>query len=383
MSPVRVTPTMTNAGNLPLVRPALPPLEEILATVSGSFDSGRVTLGAVVGRFEEQVRLSCRVKHAVAVSSCTSGLMLAFAAMGLPEGSEVVVPSFTFAATVQAVLWNRLTPVYVDCLPGTMTVDPEEVRKAVGPRTGAICPVNVFGLPSDLDELEEISRTTGIPLIYDSAQGLGSTFGGKPAGGFGLAEVFSFSPTKVVTAVEGGAVTTNDHGMAERVHSMRDYGKDPRGVEMIYNGLSARMSELHASVGLINLGRAEALVADRLRLIGNYRERFVDLPGCRVQEFPSNRTASGNYFTLLIGPKAKMDRDRVLEALRAGSIESKRYFHPPVHTQTAFRDLPGRAVGDLPHTWECSSSSLALPLFSGMTDEEQERVCGEVDRLLG
>jgi len=357
-------------------------LTEILKTVRESYDSGTITAGKLVGLLEEEVARFTETDYAVAVSSCTSALILALAALDLPEGSEVVVPSFTFGATVQPLLWNRLTPVYVDCLPGTMTVDPDQVSRAIGPGTTAICAVTIYGLPADLDALTQISRKHGIPLILDSAQGLGSTFEQRPTGGFGLCEAFSMSPTKVVTAVEGGMVTTNNHDLAAKVRSMRDYGKGPDGEEMIFNGLSARMSELHAAVGLLSLRNAEKLIRSRGRLIRDYREEAANLPGCRVQEYPENRTTSGNYFVLLIGPDAKATRDGVLQGLNAQDIQGKRYFHPPIHEQNAFRNRPHRIVGDLKNTRSAASEALALPLYSHMTHDEQQRVIDALKDIL-
>jgi dTDP-4-amino-4,6-dideoxygalactose transaminase len=368
---------------LHIIRPTLPDLEDVLATVRESYASGTVTVGKLVSLFEQELSRFCRVKHAVAMSSCTSGLMLGLAALGFPAGAEVVVPSFTFAATVQAVLWNGLTPVYVDCLPGTMTMDPDEVRKAIGPKTVAIFPVVIYGLPPDVDELEEIAQRHSVPLVFDSAQGLGATYKNRPVGGFGQYEVFSLSPTKVVTAVEGGVVTTNNGELASKLRSMRDYGKGPDGEDMIFNGLSARMSELHAAVGLLSLRNAEHLVRARMTLINRYREQTASLRGCRVQEFPADRTSSGNYFTLLIGEDAGADRDQVFRALKDRHIQSKRYFYPPVHSQTAFRHRPHRVVGSLHHTWACSLQSLALPLYSHMTETEQDRVLQALDKCLG
>jgi dTDP-4-amino-4,6-dideoxygalactose transaminase len=367
---------------LHIIRPTLPDLEDFLSIVRESYASGMVTVGKLVGQFEAELSRYCGVEHAVAVSSCTSGLILGLAAMGFPAGAEVVVPSFTFAATVQAVLWNELTPVYVDCLPGTMTMDPDEVRKAIGPKTVAIFPVVTYGLPPDVDELEDIAQRHSIPLVFDSAQGLGATYRQQRMGGFGLYEVFSLSPTKVVTAVEGGVVTTNSGELAGKLRAMRDYGKGPDGEEMIFNGLSARMSELHAAVGLLSLRNAGNLVSSRLELIRRYREQTSSLPGCRVQEFPPDRTSSGNYFTLLIGEDARADRDQVYGALKDRGIQSKRYFYPPVHSQTAFRHRPLRLVGTLPHTWSCSRQSLALPLYSHMTATEQERVVAALEAVL-
>ncbi|MFA6222134.1 MAG: DegT/DnrJ/EryC1/StrS family aminotransferase [Desulfomonilaceae bacterium] len=368
---------------IPVFRPTLPSYEEFCSTLKPSYESGIVTVGKIVESFEAKAAEYTGARYAVAVSNCTSGLILAFSALELPLGTEVILPSFTFAATVQALFWNNLKPVYVDCLPNTFTIDPEQVENAIGPETSAIYAVNIFGLPPDVDELTAISTRHGVPLVFDSAQGLGSLYKDRPSGSFGQCEIFSLSPTKVITAIEGGLITTNNDDLAAKLRSMRDYGKGPDGQEMIYNGLSARMSEFHASIGLLSLRNAENLIASRMRLINAYRDKLGTLPGCSVQEWPNDRTSSGNYFTLLIGPKAKADRETVYKELLRSQIQSKKYFYPPVHVQSAFRDRPHRIVGELPNTWAASRTSLALPLFAHMTDEQHDRVCSVVERVLG
>jgi dTDP-4-amino-4,6-dideoxygalactose transaminase len=378
----RLAPPAGSYVPIPLVRPSLPEIGDVFNLVKASYQSGMVTGGRLVGLLEEEMRAFTNVSHAIAVSSGTSGLMIAFASLELPTGAEVIVPSFTFAATIQALLWNHITPVYVDCLPDTMTLDPDEVEKAVGPDTIAVCPVAVFGLPPDLARLEEISKAHDIPLICDSAQGLGSTYMGKPAGGFGMCEIFSLSPGKVITAVEGGIITTNDSEAAIKLRAMRDYGKGPDGLEMVFRGLSARMVESNAAVGLLNLRMAESLITARLRLIDRYRERLNGLPGCSTQSCPSDRDPSGSHFVIRIGEGAKIDRDGLIDKLKEKNIHSKKYFYPPAHAQKVFRDAPHRIVGDLRHTWTSSETTLALPLYSHMTDEDQDRVCEVIESAL-
>jgi dTDP-4-amino-4,6-dideoxygalactose transaminase len=313
-----------------------------------------------------------------------AGLMLVPRALNLPAGSEIIVPSFTFAVTAQALVWNGLVPVFCDCLPGTCTLDPEDVERNLSPKTAAICPVYIYGLPPDVDALLDIGRRKGLPVYFDSAQGLGATYRGVPAGSFGSCEVFSLSPTKVVTAIEGGVVTANDDSLAGCLRSMRDYGKDPEtGEDMIHLGLSARMSELHAAVGLLSLRNINALVTTRLTYITRYRERLGALPGCWVQDYPADRTTSGNYFALFITDRARRSRDEVYQALQAAGVQTKRYFYPPVHRQTGFRGLPMRVSARMTQTLKASSEGLALPLYSHMTEEQCEMVCHQVERLLG
>ncbi len=371
-------------SDLPIIRPTLPDLTDVEDVVRKSWKAGIVTVGSTVRAFEQEVCRRIGVRHAVAVSSCTAGLMLVPRALNLPAGSEVMVPSFTFAATAQALVWNRLVPVFCDCATGTWVLDPEDVERNLSPETAAICPVYIYGLPPDVDALVDLGRRKGIPVYFDSAQGLGATYHGKPAGGFGVCEVFSLSPTKVVSAIEGGLVATNDDEVAGRMRCLRDYGKDlTNGEDMAGLGLSARMSELHAAVGMLSLRRMDELVKARLERITVYRERLGKLPGCHVQEFPHDRTSSGNYFVLFVTNRARKSRDEVIDALKRQGIQTKRYFFPAVHLQSIFRHFPIRVSDRMANTVKASLEGLALPLFSHMTTEQQERVCRAVEVLLG
>jgi dTDP-4-amino-4,6-dideoxygalactose transaminase len=370
-------------ASIPIIRTTLPPLQHIVDMVSASWADGRVTIGPKVAAFEQAICRQTGAQYAVAVSSCTAGLMLVPQALSLPRSGEVIVPAFTFAATAQALVWNGLTPVFCDCLPGTMTLDPEDVRRNLSPKTVAICPVYIYGLPPDIEELLEIGEQAEVPVYFDAAQGLGSTYRGKAAGGFGACEVFSLSPTKVVTAIEGGVITTNDAAIAARLRSMRDYGKDPDyGEEMVLLGLSARMSEIHAVVGLASTMQTSNLVAARLERIVQYRKRLGDLRGCRVQDFPPGRTSSGNYFVLFISSEARAGRDEVYTALKSAGIQTKRYFYPALHRHRIFQQFAHRVSSSVDDSLRCAEEALALPLFSEMTEDQFDYVCRQLIKLL-
>lgn len=186
-----------------------------------------------------------------------------------------------------------------------------------------------------------------------------------------MCEVFSLSPSKVITAIEGGIVTTNDSAVAGRLRSMRDYGKDTEngGEDMIHLGLSARMSEFQAAVGLLSLQNTAPLVASRIQSIAYYRDRLAQIPGCRVQDYPDDRTPNGNYFVLFISDEALRSRDEVFEELKAMGIQTKRYFYPPVYKQTIFQNFPMRVSAQMEQTTKASREGLALPLYSDITPE--------------
>jgi dTDP-4-amino-4,6-dideoxygalactose transaminase len=235
---------------LPIIRPTLPSLSAVEELIRSSWESGVVTVGSTVRAFEEEVCKRTGARDAVVFSSCTAALMLIPQALRFPAGSEIIVPSFTFAATAQALVWNGLVPVFCDCLPGTCTLDPEDVERNLSAKTAAICPVYIYGLPPEIDELLALGERKGIPVYFDSAQGLGSTYHGVPAGSFGVCEVFSLSPTKVVTAIEGGIITTNDEILAHRLRSMRDYGKNPEnGLPDSYEACVSRPCSIFSPIG--------------------------------------------------------------------------------------------------------------------------------------
>jgi len=365
---------------LPVIRPTIAPIEEWEADLRAVLASGIVTVGPVNARLERAVADYLHVPEVVAVSNCTSGLMLAIQALGLQPNAEVIVPSFTFAATVHAVVWNALRPTFADSRLDTCTIDPESVEKAITNNTGAIMATDIFGLPADVEPLTRIAERHGLPLLFDSAQSLGATYRGTRVGGFGAAQVFSMSPTKLVTALEGGLIATRDSAVAARLRRGRDYGKNTDGMDMEFVGLSARLSEVHALVAHANFLRIDDLLQARRDRIRSYHERLSALPGVRFQVIPSDRTTSGNYMVVFVEADGfGLTRNELYEALACENVQTKKYFHPPVHRQTAFRQWhDGRP---LPAAERLAEEGLALPLWSHLDAASINRVAAVIALL--
>jgi dTDP-4-amino-4,6-dideoxygalactose transaminase len=363
---------------LNIIRPTLFEPAEMMAEISEIFSSGSVTVSKYVKLFEQECARFLGVKEVVAVSSATSGLMLGVKALGLT--GEVIVPSFTFTATVHSIIWNGLTPVFVDCEEGTYNIDVKEIEKKITPKTSAIMPVYIFGNPPRIKELENIAAKNNLKLIFDSAQAFGAKYGGVRAGGFGDCEVFSLSPTKVLTAIEGGLITTNNIKLTEYLRRARDYGKRGEDIECV--GLSARMSELHALVGLKNLGNVEKCLKTRRDLIALYQGLLKDINGISFQEVLPGNKSSGNYMVIFIDEERfGMSRDKLYEALKAENIETKKYFYPAVHMQEAYRAFREAYKGKLPVTEKASRTGLALPLYGHMEPVSVEKVCVAIMRI--
>lgn len=368
---------MRSEGRLPLVRPALPPLEDVDVLLAESWASGTVTTGPLTRALESEAADRLGVEHAVMVNHGATALMLAVRALGLK--GEVIIPSFSWSATASSLVWNGIDPVFADIRPGRLTLDPASAEAAITERTSAIMPVNVFGVPPEMDEFTALAERYGLRLVHDTAQGLGSMYQGVPCGGFGDAECFSLSPTKVVTSLEGGLVTTDDAPLAAAVRSMRDSGKSPDGMDIVHVGLSGRPSEAHAAVGLLNLRRADALLARRRSLVARYRTLLSGTPGVRVQEEPAGVESTHNYFVVQIDERETgTDREAVYRALSRRGIQAKRYFYPAIHLQSAFTEWRERSVTPLPVTEQAAARGLALPLYHAMTDDDVERVAAVV-----
>jgi len=366
----------------PIIRPTLPPFEEVLADLRAVWESGFLTAGENVRALEREVAALTGAADCVAVANCTSGLMLALKVLDLEPG-EVVVPAFTFAATAHAAVWNGHDPVFVDCLPGTMNVDPQAARRAITPRTRAILVTHIFGVPADADELAAIAGDAAIPLLFDAAQALGARYRGRMAGALAPLEVFSMSPTKVVTAAEGGLITTSDPRIGERLRRLRDYGKSKDGQDMDTIGLSARLSELHAVVARACLRHGEAYIARRTALIARYRAALGGLPGVTFQEVPEDRTTSGNYMVIRVGDRAPLPRDALYRHLAERGVQAKKYFWPAVHRQTAYRRWGAAFDGRLPEAERAAEEGLALPLYGHMTDAQADDVTAVVREAFG
>lgn len=371
---------------IPIIRPALFDYEAVIAEFRQAWENGQVTAGPFTRQFEALVEDRLQVPHAIMVQSCTAGLMLVLRALDLT--GEVILPAFTWTATAHAVVWNGLTPVFADISLGTYTLDPQAAARAFTPRTAAIIPVNVFGCPPDYEACGQLARDRGVHLIYDSAQGLGSRFQQKDgawrySGVFGDAEIFSMSPTKVVSAMEGGLITTHNGALAAQLRQMRDYGKTADGEDIAWLGLSARVPEINAIVGRHNFEKLALLVARRHELISAYQAAFKELPGVTWQQVPPNRQTSGNYFILFISEEARASRDEAYRRLKDRGIQTKKYFYPALHLQTVYRGLRETYQGRLPVTEDASAKGLALPLFSHMTPETFQQVVDEVLEVLG
>ena len=363
---------------LPLARPAVADPAAVATAAGTILASGVLTNGPYVRRLERRAAEYLGVRHCVAVASCTAGLMLALRASGL--SGDVVLPSFTFSASAHAVAWNGLRPVFADIRPDDLLLDPEAVARSAGVRTSAILATHTYGTPCDVEALGRLARANGIRLFFDAAHAFGSRRGQAMVGGFGDAEVFSLSPTKVLIAGEGGIIATNDDTLAERCRIGRNYG-NPGDYDTRFVGLNARMSELHAATALASFEDLEERIGLRNQLAERYRKVLADVPGIDFPAVAEGDRSTYKDFTILIDPEQfGMDAAATAAALAAEGIQTRRYYSPPVHRQRAYRWV-GPANGALPETDRAAARVLTLPLWTPMADQQVDGVGAAMARL--
>ena len=360
-----------------IVRPVLPGFNELETGVSSMLDTGMVTKGKHLESFEQAIAQHLGVKHAVGVSSCTSGLMLTYKGLGL--NGDVVVPSFTFMATVSALVWAGLRPVFADANPHTTNLDPAAAEAAITPRTTAIVAVHNFGNPADIAGLQAVADRHGLKLIFDAAHGFGALYQGKPVGSQGDAHSYSLSPTKLLIAGEGGIVATGDDRLAAFVRKGREYGNDGN-YDSEFAGLNARMAEFNALLGLKSLDALEAAAESRNTYAGMFQEVMGRLPGIEFQSIASGDRCSYKDFSITVdADKFGLSRDELAQALAAENIDTRKYYDPPVHRHAAYSQYYDGQP--LPNTDWLASHSLSFPIWSSMDADVLERICSAVERI--
>ena len=361
------------------IRPSLPPIEHVLEEYEPGYRNAILTNATLVARFEREAAEWIGVRHCVAVSSCTSGLTLVMRALGL--SGEVILPSMTFFATAHAARWNNLQPVFADCSAESWNISPADVEARITDRTSAIVGVHLYGNPCDVEALQEIASRHRLKLIFDAAHAFGSCRGGVSMGGFGDAEVFSLSPTKLLVAGEGGLVATNDEHLAQFLRTMRNYGDSGR-YDPEWVGANARMSEFNAALALQGLPMVEEKVSARTRIAKRYTQLLSALPGTAFQAVhPEDTHSFKDYSVHISAEEFGMDRDALASALLAENIETKKYFYPPLHQQRIYRAYHSAEREPLPNTEYVAGNILSLPIYESLSDEMVDGTVQAIRRL--
>ncbi|MFF2053449.1 DegT/DnrJ/EryC1/StrS family aminotransferase [Leifsonia sp. NPDC058194] len=351
---------------------------EEIAAVTEVIESGWVAQGPRVARFEQEFAAAMQAPHAVAASSCTTALHLALVVAGVGPGDDVVVPSFSFIATANAVVYVGARPVFADVDERTGNVTADTIAAALTDRTRAVIVVDQGGVPADLAPIRALCEPRGIVLVEDAACGAGSTYRGRPVGATADVAAWSFHPRKLLTTGEGGMLTTGNAEWADRARHLREHAMSISAADRQASllapaeqytevGFNFRMTDLQAAIGIVQLGKLPAIVARRRELAARYAESFDGLPGVRPVTDPEYGTGNFQSYWVEVA-----DREGVLAALAEAGVSARRGIMAS-HRQPAYRDRDTGSAS-LAVTERLTDGTLILPLYHQMTEGEQERV---------
>ena len=344
--------------------------------------SGQHALGPRAVSFEGAVAEYVGVRHGVAVSSGTAALHLIVRALGLGRGDEVLVPSFTFAASVNVLLFEGVTPVFVDIDPDTFTLSIADLARKVTRRTRAIMVVDVFGHPAEWDGIEDFAASHRLEIIDDSCEALGAEYRGRKLGSLGRAAAFAFYPNKQITTGEGGMIVTNDDSIAASARSLRNQGRAAMGAWLEHQelGYNYRMDEMSAALGESQFSRIERFMDKRERVARLYSCRLDGLSWLRPPVVRSHVRMS--WFVYVVTLADGVDRATLIAEMESRGIPTRAYF-PPVHRQPYARNLLGDREWDLPVTENVSRRTIALPFHNRMDEHDVDRVIAALHESAG
>ena len=349
--------------------------EEMDVAVLGVLESGRFILGPNVSALEQEVAAYLGVKHAIGVASGTDALLIALRAAGVEPGDEVIVPTFSFFATVGTVLTLGARPVFVDIHPETYLMNVAAIEAVITPKTKAMIPVHLYGQPADMDEMMAIAQKHGLKVIEDNAQAFGAEYRGVKTAAIGDIGCLSFFPSKNLGGYgDGGMVTTNDDGIAEMVRMLRMHGwKKKYFPEML--GYNSRLDEMQAAVLRVKLKHLDAWNARRAEVAHEYSRHLGELGLCVPVE-ASNRTHVYHLYMVAFD-----GRDAVQKRLKDAGIASEVYYPQPLHLTAPCRAL-GTSEGQFPVSEKCSRTLLALPVYPELTGAQMEEVLATVEGIV-
>lgn len=391
---------------IPLSCPDITDLEESL--VLQVLRSGRLALGPMVEQFETLVATAAGCRYGVAVSSGTSGLHLALAALNIGPGDEVITTPFSFVASANCILFVGATPKFVDVCPRTLNMDPAEVEKAITPRTKAILAVEALGNPAHMDAYAAIAARHEIAMIEDCCEALGASHKDRPAGHFGRVGVFGFYPNKQITTGEGGMIVTDDQRLAEVCRSLRNQGRplgwrpglspgqaatgpgisssggQATGSWLAHDrlGYNYRLSEVSAAIGVAQMKRLRQIIERRQKVAEMYIKRLGGHPHLVLPTIEPDSVMSWFVFVVRLAPSyTSEERNRIIQGLRANDIGAADYF-PCIHLQPFYQRQFGFGPGMYPIAESVSQRTIALPFFNDLRPDQVDAVCQTLELLI-
>ncbi|MCX8153386.1 MAG: DegT/DnrJ/EryC1/StrS family aminotransferase [Candidatus Bathyarchaeota archaeon] len=349
--------------------------EEEIEAVVRVMRSGMLThglgMGPMVTQFEANFAKFAGVKYAVAVNTGTAALHAAVLAAGVQQGDEVILPSFTFVATAEAVVMAGGKPVFADIDPETYNISPADIGKKITKKTKVILPVDLYGFSADLKPIREIAEAHGLAVVEDAAQAHGATYNGRPAGVFADAACWSLYASKNMTTGEGGVITTDKAELAETLRLLRNHGEKTKYTSLML-GYNYRMSEIQAAIGIVQLEKLPSFVAKRRENAKRLSKLLAKSDRLKLPEETDARRHSWYLYTVRLKDPTEAERNKILEEMRQKGICAEAYYSTPVHLMPYYRERFGRC--HLPETEKAAKQVFSLPVHPSVTEEQIDYV---------
>lgn len=356
-----------------VTQPAMPPLDEYLGYLKQIWDSRILTNnGPFHQQFERELADYLGVKYLSVFANGTLALVTALQALGIK--GEVITTPFSFVATAHSLWWNNIKPVFADIEPEFFTLDPEKIEAAITPQTTAIMPVHVYGNPCRMEAIQKIAETYGLKVIYDAAHAFGVKINGSSVLLSGDLSVLSFHATKTFNTLEGGAIVCHDEQTKRHIDHLKNFGFEDE-VTVVEPGINAKMNELQAAYGLIQLRYVDEYIRKREAIAGLYREGLSGVKGVRVLHDVRGVRHTFSYFPILIDAQEYgQTRDETYEMLKKHGIYGRRYFYPLISSFPTYRSLPSAAPGNLPVATKMAGQVICLPVFPDLELDNVKRI---------
>ncbi|MFA5337839.1 MAG: DegT/DnrJ/EryC1/StrS family aminotransferase, partial [Candidatus Omnitrophota bacterium] len=345
-----------------VTQPAMPPLGEFIESLKQIWDSKIITNnGPFHQQFEKVLAGHLDVKHISLFANGTLALIAALQSLRIT--GEVITAPFSFVATAHSLLWNNIKPVFVDIEPDTFTLDPEKIEAAITPQTTAILPVHVYGNPCEVERLQQIATRFGLKLIYDASHAFGVKIKGNPVLRYGDLSVLSFHATKVFNTIEGGAIVSPDEKTKKRIDYLKNFGFADE-TTVIEFGINAKMNEVQAAYGLLQLKYVDQYIAERKTIAECYRQQLAGISGIHCLDDTTGIRHNYSYFPILVNVvRYGKTRDELYEELKRHNVFARRYFYPLISRFPVYRELFSSKPENLPIAEKVASQVICLPIY--------------------
>lgn len=363
---------MESEAPIYVTKPHLPPLEEVVKLLEGVWERRILTnAGPLHEQLEADLANHLGVEHLSLFANGTLALLVALKALRLQ--GEVITTPFSFVATSEALSWNGLEPVFADIDPRSFGLDPRSIEASITPRTSAILAVHCYGFPCDVEAIQRIADDYNLRVIYDAAHAFGVNCHCGSLLQHGDLSIMSFHATKVFTTFEGGAIVSPDAKTKKRIDRLKNFGFVDE-VTVAANGINAKMSELHAAVGLAQLPGIDGAITRRAVVADTYGELLADLPGLTLPDFDHVARPNYAYYPVLVTDQVRLNRDQLLEEMRSQGIVPRRYFHPLIPEFQYYRSNPSADPCRYPVAARLSGQVLCLPIYPDLSRADVERI---------